>query len=173
MLKAEDAVSLDGPAGLARVSTTARETGEVLPGDAVQLTREIRGIAPLGWISGALTVAPAAVGIGAQPLDAVTVDVSSPAVSWSMIALLAIVILIAVSVTTFTARLGSARLGQKGHLRELRATSPSRHKVQHHRFREKASSRSSGVIAAIAAYHAGEKYSPTSEDATGTVVDVI
>ncbi|WP_051172541.1 WxL protein peptidoglycan domain-containing protein [Microbacterium indicum] len=101
---ATDAVSLAGVAGLGRTTLGAQDAGELLPGSSITVARTIDGIAPLGWVSGAVTIAPAAVGLGAQPLAAVTAEVSGAAISWSLVALLALVLVAAAAVVVLVLR---------------------------------------------------------------------
>lgn len=101
---ANDAVAVTGPLGLGGAALTPQATAEVLPGSSIVVTREVASVAPLGWLGGSLTVAPAAVGVGAEVLDAVTVDVSSGAISWSLLALLVLVIAAALAVVLVVVR---------------------------------------------------------------------
>lgn len=92
-LTASDAVALAGPLGVGGAALSPQATAEVLPGSELAVVRTLEDVAPLGWLGGSLTVAPAAVGVGAQALDAVTVDVSTATLSWTLLALLVLVLL--------------------------------------------------------------------------------
>lgn len=103
-LTASDAVALAGPLGVGGAALTPQVTAEVLPGSALAVVRTLEDVAPLGWLGGSLTVAPAAVGVGAQALDAVTVDVSAVSLSWTLLALLVLVLLVVATVVLVVAR---------------------------------------------------------------------
>ncbi|WP_345752533.1 WxL protein peptidoglycan domain-containing protein [Microbacterium rhizophilus] len=91
-ITATDAVALTGPLGLGGAGSLPAATPEILPGSAIEVRREVADLAPLGWLGGALTVAPSAVGVGAQPLDPVTVEVQTAAVSWTLAAVILLVL---------------------------------------------------------------------------------
>ncbi|GAA4770746.1 WxL protein peptidoglycan domain-containing protein [Microbacterium gilvum] len=89
---ADDAVALAGPLGVGAVALGAQTTPEVVPGSVIVVERVLADVPAMGWLSGAVTLAPAAVGLGAQPLAAVTVELSTPAVSWTLCGLLVLVV---------------------------------------------------------------------------------
>jgi len=97
-ITATDAVALAGPLGVGAVGAPPTATAEVLPGSSIVVQRTLDDVASLGWLGGTLTVVPEAVGLGAQPLDAVSVDVSVAAVSWSLLA--AVVVLAVAALVT-------------------------------------------------------------------------
>ncbi|MGW9114070.1 WxL protein peptidoglycan domain-containing protein [Microbacterium sp. NPDC055683] len=89
---ADDAVALAGPLGVGAVALGAQTTPEVVPGSTIVVERVLADVPAIGWLTGAVTLAPAAVGLGAQPLAAVTVELSTPAVSWTLCGLLVLVV---------------------------------------------------------------------------------
>ncbi|GAB3162000.1 hypothetical protein GCM10027059_13620 [Myceligenerans halotolerans] len=107
---ATDTVALTGPLGAGAVGLGARTTPEVVPGSGIVVERVLEDVPVLGWLTGTVTLAPEAVGLGAQPLDAVTVEFTAPAFSWPLIALPTIAA--GVAVTFVLLRRARARRGE-------------------------------------------------------------
>lgn len=103
-ITADDAVALAGPLGVGASALLPQATAEVLPGSSILVSRQVTGVAPLGWIIASLTVAPSAVGVGAELLDPVTVDVSTAAISWMLIGVLLVLLIAATTIVVVVLR---------------------------------------------------------------------
>ncbi|QAY72874.1 DUF916 domain-containing protein [Agromyces protaetiae] len=88
---ATEAARIAGPFGILAVSAADVQLPEVLPGSTIEVHREITGVPVLGWITGALTVAPEGVGLGAGALDVSTIEVGQAAVPWTFLALAVVI----------------------------------------------------------------------------------
>ncbi len=94
-ITASDAIAAAGPLGVGAVAASPQSTAEILPGSSIIVERTLSDIAPLGWFGGTLTVAPEAVGAGAGVLEPISIELSTAAVSWALIAVVAGVIIVA------------------------------------------------------------------------------
>lgn len=94
---ATSAVNVAGPFGIAAVGTAPEQLSEVLPGSTIDVSETLDGVAALGWLSGTVTVAPASVGFGAAALEVVAPEFGVPAVPYSTLIILALVVAIIVT----------------------------------------------------------------------------
>ncbi|MCC2032923.1 WxL protein peptidoglycan domain-containing protein [Microbacterium allomyrinae] len=84
LLSGTDASTAAGPFGAFAAASAPLVLSEVIPGSSIDVVREIP-IAPWGWVSGTVAVQPEAIGLGAQPLAAVTHEYGVVAVPWTLL----------------------------------------------------------------------------------------
>jgi hypothetical protein len=87
---ASETLTASAPAGLFATTAPVAALPEVIPGSTIEVHRELE-IAPWGVISGTVSLSPEAVGLGAQQLDAVVLEFSTPAVPWAVLVVILVV----------------------------------------------------------------------------------
>jgi hypothetical protein len=86
-----ETIDTSGTGGLFGTRTPPLRISEVLPGSTIDVVREVP-VFSLGWVAGSVTVAPEGVGLGAGTVEPVALAFSTPAVPWSLYALIVLVI---------------------------------------------------------------------------------
>jgi archaellum component FlaG (FlaF/FlaG flagellin family) len=79
-----------GVFGLFGSASPTTQLAEVIPGSVIEVRRELPVLA-MGWLSGAVTITPQGVGLGAAAVDPIIVEYSIPAVPWSLLVMLVLV----------------------------------------------------------------------------------
>ncbi|GAA1999001.1 WxL protein peptidoglycan domain-containing protein [Microbacterium ulmi] len=94
LVTASDVVDAAGPFGLFGRASPATALPEVIPGSTIDVHREL-ALPPLGWITGAISVSPEAVGLGAQLLEPTIHEFGVLAMPWTLLVVLAAVLVVA------------------------------------------------------------------------------
>ncbi|RFA15383.1 hypothetical protein B7R21_05040 [Subtercola boreus] len=102
-------LTVEGPFGIAPARTGDEQLPEVLPGSTIDVHQRISGVAALLWLSGAVTVLPTAVGLGAVPLDSVSTPYGMLALPFWLLILVLVLALVVVGVLLALRRRRRAR----------------------------------------------------------------
>jgi hypothetical protein len=94
--------------GLIAARTAPEQMSEILPGSIVEVEREVP-VFSLGWVTGAVSVTPESVGLGAALLEPVATEFSTAAVPWSLYVLLILVLGVVLTAVLIARRLRRRR----------------------------------------------------------------
>ena len=98
-----ETLATSGPVGLFGTTGPGTQLSEVIPGSTIEVRREVP-VMSLGWLAGSMTVAAEGVGLGAGSVTPIVAEFSTPAIPWSLYALLLLALVLVIVVVLLVRR---------------------------------------------------------------------
>src|SRR5690606_38170533 len=89
---ASEVIGVEGVGGAGATSTPSTDLPELLPGSVLERETEVTGVWPLVRLTAHVDLAAQGVGLGGAPLEPMSLDASTWAVPWLLLALVAVVV---------------------------------------------------------------------------------